>query len=178
MRAWRVAARGMWRAHVPARWAMHALSTAAAREVPREERRAQRLWCRIVDVYDGDTVTIVYRAGGGVFLRRRCRLWGIDAPERRAPTAEERAAALAAREHLCALLRGRGATPDAMARVRRVHVRGLDKYGRLLIGWRCADGAWVADAMVRDGHAVVYHGGTKARRVPDAAKSSPNSMAK
>ena len=120
-------------------------------EPPREERREHWIWARVVDVYDGDTFTIVMVARGGCFgrvVRRRCRLAGCDAPEMRGP---HKAEAMISRDALRVML-PRGAF--------RMRVSGLDKYGRLLVHptrW----GRLISDELIERGYAVEYDGGTK-----------------
>ena len=50
--------------------------------------------CKVVDIYDGDTCTVIF-VYSGQFCKYRCRLLGINAPELRQPKrlpAEEREA--------------------------------------------------------------------------------------
>lgn len=111
--------------------------------VLRKERERRVRIVRVVDVYDGDTVTVLYCAGGHL-RRRRCRLAGVDAPELRGPRADpERAAA--ARDFL------RAETPN---RPIRMHVDGTEKYGRWLVRYRLRSGEWAAAALIAAGHAV------------------------
>ena len=42
--------------------------------------KKQRLRCKCIDVYDGDTITIIIPLNNTGY-KQRCRLSGIDAPE-------------------------------------------------------------------------------------------------
>lgn len=113
------------------------------RVVMRKERETGCMRARVVDVYDGDTVTLLYLDALGRPRRRRARLVGFDAPELRGT---DHVRALRARDFLRA--------KTSFRRSVRVHYEGLDKYGRLLVRFRLGDGRWVADAMLQEGLAV------------------------
>ena len=116
--------------------------------LPREERRRHSEWARIVDAYDGDTVTIVHLVSGRL-MKRRCRIAGIDAPELKG---DSRDRGIVARDALRTLL-PRWPT--------RVHIQGIDKYGRPLVVFRLSNGVNVDEYMILNGYAVAYDGGTK-----------------
>lgn len=137
-------------------WSLWFASTASLSAAPREEKAQYRSWARVVDVYDGDTITLAMIERGHV-VRRRCRCVGYDAPEMRGPHKEE---AIAAREALKRVL---------PRRAFRVSITGLDKYGRLLVDLR-HDGRAVSDIMVSLGHGYYYDGGKKC--LPSASSSS------
>ena len=121
----------------------------------------QRLLAKVVDVYDGDTIRVVFRSGGGQLVQLRARMAGYDSPEMKPPLASatrdrEIAAACAARDAL------RRAVAGSLVEV----VCGpFDKYGRLLVtvyapaahGNLYDVNAW----MVGAGHGVPYDGGRK-----------------
>ena len=142
-------------------WRLWTSSSQRLRSLPRVETEKGRRRCRIVDVYDGDTCTIVARFDGRL-RRRRCRLAGIDAPELCGAHARPEEAR-ASRDFLKSIISNG---------VLWVHYDGLDKYGRLLIRFRVSERRrgcalcppprrWVAEAMIESGHAVAYDGGTK-----------------
>lgn len=122
-------------------------SSTTLQKVPREENVSYSVWGRVVNVYDGDTITLALVVRGKI-VRRRCRLAGCDAPEMRG----DKEAAIISREALKALL------PTGIVRVR---VLGLEKYGRLLIRIPTKRGDDASVEMIRDGFAVAYDGGTK-----------------
>lgn len=60
-------------------------------------------WARVVDVYDGDTLTLVIAFRGGVH-RFRARIQGIDTSELRSKDAKNAARAVRARDRLIRLI--------------------------------------------------------------------------
>lgn len=125
-----------------------------------EEKDAQKYvvpvrYCKVVRVYDGDTVFVVTKLRGEAVPHKfSVRLRGIDAPEMRGGSAEEKEAAIRARDALHGLIHG------TFVELRNL---GYDKYGRLLAdiyttGRSPIDiGQW----MLKHGYAVAYYGGTK-----------------
>lgn len=122
---------------------------AAPADAPRYEQLSGTTLARCVDVYDGDTLTVLLLHDGQP-VRRRCRCLGYDSPEMRGAAANK-PLALAAREHL------KGLVPSG---VFRIHFRGTDKYGRLLVSFPVG-GEPLAAHMIRAGHGYEYHGGAK-----------------
>lgn len=117
--------------------------------------RAALLLCVLLAVHD---LTGTIRVVDGDTVDRwmwRWRLVGIDAPEiRRAACPAERAAGIAARDRLAALIAGG-------TRVRLVPVQWRrDKYGRVL-GRIDVDGADVTAMLIAEGHARAYDGRSK-----------------
>lgn len=120
------------------------------------------LRCKVVAVYDGDTVTLVFPFEGKAW-REKCRLTGIDAPEIRTKNEAEKEAALRARDWL------RG---EVLGRKLWVRCGRWDKFGRLLgTLYRERDDATTTtqqrrpslnDELIARGLAVAYDGGTKA----------------
>ena len=83
--------------------------------------------CRIVNVYDGDTVTVDIDLGFGVWLRNRgVRVGGIDTPELRTRNKREKAFGYRARDRMRELL------PKDSRQVLRTYSPKPDKYGRVL----------------------------------------------
>ena len=79
----------------------------------------------LIRVIDGDTIDAWIDLGFNITIRRRIRLWGIDAPETRTLDLEEKAEGKIAKarlEEMLSLNRGSFA-------IRSV---GVDKYGRCL----------------------------------------------
>lgn len=74
----------------------------------------------VVDVYDGDTMTVVLDLGFGFSYRARLRIEGIDTPELRG---EERAAGMVVRDHVRLLLLDKPVVVTSHKK---------DKYGRWL----------------------------------------------
>ena len=99
----------------------------------------------VVDVYDGDTLTVELTDG----TRERVRLIGIDAPElRNNPYNQAHALGAPAALYLAQLVAG-----EAVDLV--LGVKGRDRYGRLL-AYVYLDGLFINLEMVRAGYAVTY----------------------
>ena len=131
---------------------LHALQLllSNAKKYNRCEKHEWTTWTRLLYVYDGDTV-ILQIWFKGRFVKWRARLMGYDAPELRSQNNEEKQRALEAKLFLETLL---------PKRIFRVHVHGLDKYGRLLIdpSYR---GIKLSVRMIDAHHGIPYNGGTK-----------------
>jgi endonuclease YncB( thermonuclease family) len=130
----------------------------------------------VVSVYDGDTFTLavyhqiprcsVSQSNGsqsdGQFdkkiVRVKCRMNGIDTPEMKPPKNQanrdaEKAKAREAKQFVETII---------LNKYIRVHVDGLDKYGRWLVRVSCPDtGNDLAEMLLEKGHAYRYDGGTK-----------------
>ena len=116
--------------------------------------------CRVVSVYDGDTVNVVTVGPAPRFnLRKwRVRMAGYDSPELRPPrNMPERT------KHVEAARRARDALSDIVLNKNvQMHVQGTDKYGRLLaIMYVKGVAQSVNDSMLAGGHGYAYTGGTK-----------------
>lgn len=119
---------------------------------------------KVVEVYDGDTVRLVFRYRGAL-VQYRVRMLGYDSPEMKPPRNQpnreaEVAAARAARAALELI---------ALNKVLVADLGAFDKYGRVLAtvyltnDLEARDGAvCVNEWMVSQGHGVSYAGGTKA----------------
>ena len=106
----------------------------------------------VISNYDGDTLIADLDLGMGVRMKASCRLLGLDAPEIKGKTANEKAAAVVAKQRLAALLASGPLVFHSCAKP--------DKYGRLLVKiW--AGAVCVNDVMLAEGHAIPYDGGAK-----------------
>lgn len=76
-------------------------------------------------VIDGDTVDAMVDLGFSVWVHKRIRLEGIDAPETRARDLDEKAQGLATKERLTSIL-------EAADGVFVLQSHGVGKYGRCL----------------------------------------------
>jgi hypothetical protein len=93
--------------------------------------------CKVVKVYDGDSVTLVWPRDGPHdthLCYANTRLYGIDTPELRGTKGRERSDAEACRDALRDLILGH------MFLFSTVGPTGLDKYGRPLVVLRPARG--------------------------------------
>lgn len=115
---------------------------------------------KVLEVYDGDTLTIGFRYNGG-FWKSAMRIYGIDAPEikprRQGRSIEslekEKAAATRSRDFLHQLIHGQVVQIDLCEKT-------TDKYGRLMgvIFFRKEN---VAEKMIKGGYARRYYGDKK-----------------
>ena len=118
--------------------------------------------CKILKVVDGDTVDVDIDLGFGVVLSdERVRIMGIDTPESRTSDKVEKVFGLAAKDALKAML---GKTSILKTQINRDGEDMKGKFGRILgdfiidkDGEECS----VVDALMEDGHAVDYYGGSK-----------------
>ena len=102
---------------------------------------------KIVDVYDGDTITVICFVNKCP-VRWRCRLQGYDAPEMRS---EEKQKAISTRNFLKEIL---------PKKIFYGQCNGLDKYGRLLLQIK-VNHIDISQIMIQNGHAYPYTGGKK-----------------
>lgn len=123
---------------------------------------------RVVSVYDGDTLRIVFRYRGEL-QQHNCRMLGYDSPEMKPPSANknrelEKDAALVAKATLEA---------RTINQLIKVECHGFDKYGRILVVlytrrtgclfFGCGHKGYnINQYMIENGFGVPYDGGTKA----------------
>lgn len=127
---------------------------------------------KMVDIYDGDTLTLVFRYRGQL-QQHSCRMLGYDSPEMKPPKSnpDREAEMAAARE-------ARQALKDLLEKhtVLKVECGKFDKYGRILVTLYvpdrtgllglvgCGGSINVNQWMVDSGYGVPYDGGTKVKR--------------
>lgn len=115
---------------------------------------------RVLEIYDGDTLTIGFRHNGG-FWKSSLRIYGIDAPEMKPrrqgrsieSLEQEKAAAIRSRDFLLQLIYNQVVWVDLCD-------KSTDKYGRLM-GVIFFQNENVAEKMIKGGHARRYHGDRK-----------------
>jgi endonuclease YncB( thermonuclease family) len=111
----------------------------------------------VVKVYDGDTITVatkLYTAESPVY-RFSVRLVGIDTPEMRGSTSDEKAAAIVSRDALSTMIL------DKIVLLKNIH---LEKYGRLLADVYLGD-LHLNQYLLDNKCAVSYDGGKKPKYV-------------
>lgn len=113
---------------------------------------------RLVEVRDGDTVTL--RVTAGPITGIKIRLLGLDAPEARSGCPAERALAARATQRLKEVV---------SRRVRIASALEFDVYGRVLAALHDRDGRDVAAVLVAEGLARPLRDGEKRRPWCDAA---------
>lgn len=138
--------------------------------IPEWNLNGKHFYAKILDIYDGDTITITIKIDGK-YYRMNCRLHNIDTPELRSQDEKEKHAAKLARNHLIFLLTNQKVNLDISRKeikqicfeknpVPLINCLEFDKYGRLLIsifvGSIC-----INEKMIEDGFAGQYSGKTK-----------------
>jgi micrococcal nuclease len=107
----------------------------------------------VVEVYDGDTITVDIDLGFNLSLRGlKVRLSGLDTAEMKSKDAGQRSRAIAARDWLRSSCLGKHVFLQS---------GGQDKYGRWLGTVYTLDGLCCNEELLRLGHAVPYGGGKK-----------------
>lgn len=112
---------------------------------------------KVVDVYDGDTCTIVFFLNKQV-IKYKCRMLGYDSPEMKPLKSIDNRdeiiqKAKRAREYFIALVKESDFIVD-------VTMGKFDKYGRILVTMTNKMGN-INELMIQNGHGVSYDGGTK-----------------
>lgn len=105
---------------------------------------------KIVNVYDGDTVTAVFKFFDK-YYKWSCRLDRIDTPEIKTKNINEKSFALKARDFLQEQILGKIVT---------LHCKDFDKYGRLLVDI-FYNNNHINKIMIDCGYAKEYSGGSK-----------------
>ena len=115
----------------------------------------------LLKVVDGDTIDAKIDLGFDVSVKKRVRFLGVNAPESRTRDLEEKAKGLAAKDRVKQLLEG--------ANIIQLQSHGVGKYGRCLgeLHIDVVDGQEkvtlesVNKLLIKEGHAVEYHGGKR-----------------
>ncbi len=125
------------------------LSLPAAASI-RQEVIAGPVQGQVLDILDGDTVTVRLHVWIGQNIETSVRIAGIDTPEMKGKCKAERAKAIEARDEIANLL--------ADNKIQLSNVR-LEKYaGRVLAEAYATDGTNIKDHMIRKGLARSYGG--------------------
>jgi|TARA_R100001594_G_scaffold27919_3_gene52954 micrococcal nuclease len=106
-------------------------------------------------VVDGDTLDVMIDLGFNTHIKRRIRMYGINAPESRTRDLEEKARGLASKERLIEML-------DEDNIVMKSHGKG--KFGRVLgelFVKKENEYISVNDLLVKEGFAKEYFGGKR-----------------
>lgn len=105
---------------------------------------------KCVDVYDGDTITVVFKHDNK-YQKFKVRMLGYDSPELRTRDADEKEYAREAKKQLSEKLLGK---------IFKLECGKFDKYGRLL-GTVVLNGVNINEWMIESNMGVRYDGGTK-----------------
>ena len=124
-------------------------------------------FCRVIKVYDGDTITIATRFPEfhpTNIYKFQVRLNGLDAPEIKGKDTEEKLAAINSRDKLSKKILNKE------VELREV---GFEKYGRQLCEvWH--DGVNINKWLIKNRLAVEYDGGTKNAEIKWGEFQNPN----
>ena len=115
----------------------------------------------LLRVVDGDTIDAKIDLGFDVWVKKRVRFSGVNTPECRTRDLEEKAKGLAAKDRVKQLLEGCGQI--------QLTSHGVGKFGRCLgeLHIDIVDGKEsltlvnVNELLIKEGHAVAYHGGKR-----------------
>ena len=115
----------------------------------------------LLRVIDGDTIDAKIDLGFDVGIKKRVRFSGVNTPECRTRDLEEKARGLAAKDRVKQLLEGSNKI--------KLISHGVGKFGRCLgeLHIDIVDGKEsltlvnVNELLIKEGHAVVYHGGKR-----------------
>ena len=116
---------------------------------------------KINRVVDGDTIDVTIDLGFDLYKKERVRVAGVDTPEKRTRSLEEKALGIDATGWLKAKLE-ETIKGDEELIIRTELKGGVGKYGRLL-GWLYVGDSDVSlnEQMITEGYAHAYDGGTK-----------------
>lgn len=107
--------------------------------------------CKVLSIYDADTMTVEVDLGFFIKHRIKIRLSGIDTPEIRTRNLEEKALAIEARDYVRDLLLDKEVI---------INTEKTGKYGRYLAIIRYND-ININHKLIELGYARVYDGGTR-----------------
>ena len=119
----------------------------------------QTIECKVVNVYDGDTIKVVFPlkvkvkniSFTGKMYKWNCRLIGIDTPELRTRCSVEKEYGKLVRDKL---------REKILNKVVTIKCADFDKYGRLLVDVNIGD-LNIKDWLIKSNYAFAYDGGTK-----------------
>jgi len=99
------------------------LSGYTSENTPWLSLESQIVKCKVIDVYDGDTITVILPWNGSVF-KKKCRLTGIDCAEIKTKDLREKSCGYDAKQFLANTIKDKELW---------IHCGDWDKFGRLLI---------------------------------------------
>lgn len=149
------------------------LSSARYESTPSFSLKGENYECKVLDVYDGDTLTLCIELRGFGITKFSCRLLGIDTSEMRGGTMETKRLAVEARNVLVEMIsdikldKNKEYKRDDIrvllgnsSKTCRVVFDSMDKYGRPLV---CIynNGIDINQWMINNNYAKKYDGGKK-----------------
>ena len=105
---------------------------------------------KVVDVYDGDTIKVVFPVQGKLY-KFNCRIQHVDTPEIRTRNKLEKKYGLKVRDHL---------REKILGKIVNIVCDDFDKYGRLLIDIKI-ENTLISEWLIANDYAFEYDGGTK-----------------
>ena len=105
---------------------------------------------KVVDVYDGDTIKVVFPVQGKLY-KFNCRIQHVDTPEIRTRNKLEKEYGLKVRDHL---------REKILDKVVDIECDDFDKYGRLLIDIKLEE-TLLSQWLISNNYAFEYDGGKK-----------------
>jgi endonuclease YncB( thermonuclease family) len=129
------------------------IMNATAENTPWLSLKGDKVRCKVIDVYDADTITIIFPFCGRLF-KEKCRLYGIDSAEIRTRNLAEKEHALRGKEWLQSRINNR---------IVFIQCYEWDKYGRLLGDVYDTEDATISinSMLVENKLAYAYDGNTK-----------------
>ena len=112
--------------------------------------KGQKKQAKVVSVYDGDTIKVVFEMLGKLY-KFNCRIQHVDTPEIRTRDKKEKEYGLKVRDEL---------RKKIMNSVVTIVCDDFDKYGRLLVDIDI-DGELISEWLIKNDYAFRYDGGTK-----------------
>ena len=122
--------------------------------IPMLSFKGQKTNCKVVSVYDGDTIKVVFPiigSGSKKLYKWNCRINGVDTPELRTKNLLEKDFGYKVRDKL---------REKILGKVVYIVCDKFDKYGRLLVNIYI-DGEDISKWLIDNEYAFEYNGGKK-----------------
>ena len=135
--------------------------------VPMLSFKGERIYCKVVSVYDGDTIKLVFPiigSGSTKLYKWNCRINGVDTPELRTNNSIEKEYAMKEFQNLLEKDFGYKVRDKLREKILGKVVYAacdkFDKYGRLLVNIYI-DGVDISKWLIDNEYAFKYNGGKK-----------------
>lgn len=126
--------------------------TKITKDVPAFSLKGEKKRCKVVSVYDGDTIKVVFPIHNTMY-KWNCRINGVDTPELRTKNELEKKYGYEVRDKL---------REKILDKIVLVKCGKFDKYGRLLVDIYCdGEDKSVNFWLIDNKYAFTYDGGTK-----------------
>jgi len=138
-----------------AKFNKYKLNKCTLENTPKYDFKGKIYLCKVLSVYDGDTITIAIKIEDKIF-QRRVRMYGYDSPEMK-PLKK-----LKNRDEIIKKAKiAKSVLEDKIKdKIVECHIIGFDKYGRLLANIIYL-GENINDFMLKSGNGYEYFGGKK-----------------